>query len=68
MQNGAQLEVAGQLLTVSEVADALKVPVSWVYNRTRCRGREKMPHIKLGKYLRFEPDTVRQWLAELREN
>jgi excisionase family DNA binding protein len=67
MQNTAQ-ELAGRLLTVSEIADVLKVPVSWVYERTRRRGAEKMPHIKLGKYLRFESKSVRNWLEMMREN
>ncbi len=57
-----------QLLTIAEVAQSLKVPVSWVYERTRRRGSERMPHIKLGKYLRFELAHVRTWLATMREN
>ena len=48
-----------QLMTVSEIAEALRVPESWVYERTRRRGSERMPHIKLGKYLRFELTDVR---------
>lgn len=61
-------ELTGQLLTVNEVAQSLKVPVSWVYERTRRRGAERMPHIKLGKYLRFELANVRTWLETMREN
>ena len=57
-----------QLMTVSEIAEALRVPESWVYERTRRRGSERMPHIKLGKYLRFELSDVRTWLATMREN
>jgi len=57
-----------QLMTVSEIAEALRVPESWVYERTRRRGSEKMPHIKLGKYLRFELADVRSWLETMREN
>ena len=61
-------ELNGELLTVGEVAQSLKVPVSWVYERTRRRGSERMPHIKLGKYLRFELTSVRSWLETMREN
>jgi excisionase family DNA binding protein len=68
MQTIEQHEINGQLLTVSEIAEALKVPVSWVYERTRRRGAERMPHIKLGKYLRFEPASIRAWLESMREN
>jgi excisionase family DNA binding protein len=55
-----------ELMTVSEIARTLHVPVSWVYERTRRRGAERIPHIKLGKYLRFEIGAVRKWLASLR--
>ena len=59
---------AAQLMTVSEIAEALRVPESWVYERTRRRGSERMPHIKLGKYLRFELTDVRSWLETMRES
>jgi len=54
-----------ELMTVSEIAEFLKVPVSWVYERTRRRGIERLPHVKLGKYLRFDPVEVRGWLQRL---
>jgi excisionase family DNA binding protein len=57
-----------ELLTVAEVAELLKVPVSWVYERTRRRGVEWIPHFKLGKYLRFHACEVREWLHRLQEN
>lgn len=55
-----------ELLTISEIAHVLHVPVSWVYERTRRRGRDRIPHIKLGKYLRFELPVVRTWLDGMR--
>lgn len=61
-------EIAEELLTVSEVAAALKVPVSWVYERTRRSGTDQIPHFKLGKYLRFRWPAVRQWLESLTKN
>ena len=54
------------LLTVEEVAELLKVPKSWVYERTRRRGLDRLPHIKLGKYLRFEEGAIIQYLEEQR--
>jgi hypothetical protein len=54
------------LMDVEEIARVLHVPVSWVYERTRRRGNERIPHIKLGKYLRFEMAVVRTWLNGLR--
>jgi len=56
-----------ELMTVSEIAAFLKVPVSWVYERTRRPGIERMPHVKLGKYLRFSVSEVKTWLQEQRE-
>jgi excisionase family DNA binding protein len=55
-------------MTVAETAELLKVPVSWVYERSRKRGRERIPCIKLGKYLRFERGAVRAWVESLRSD
>jgi excisionase family DNA binding protein len=60
-------EITEELLTVPEVAAALKVPVSWVYERTRRSGTDQIPHFKLGKYLRFRWSTVREWLENLKQ-
>ena len=60
-------EITDGLLTVSEVAAALRVPVSWVYERTRRSGTDQIPHFKLGKYLRFRWSTVREWLENLKQ-
>jgi excisionase family DNA binding protein len=56
-----------EFLTVADIAERLKVPVSWVYGRTRRRGAERIPHVKLGKYLRFQPSEVEKWLNGIRE-
>lgn len=59
-------DVWGELLTVEEIAARLKVPRSWVYARTRQRGAAQLPYVKLGKYVRFEPEAVQAWLARQR--
>ena len=51
-----------ELMTVSEIAAFLNVPISWVYERTRRRGIERLPHLKLGKYVRFSLSEVKEWL------
>jgi excisionase family DNA binding protein len=54
-----------ELLTVDDVAALLKVSRSWVYEHSRSKhaGRsDRIPHIKLGKYVRFEPRAVRAFL------
>jgi excisionase family DNA binding protein len=51
-----------ELLTVDEVAALLKVSKSWIYEHTRSRGAprsERIPHVKIGKYVRFDPRLVR---------
>ncbi len=58
------VELPDQLMTVSELAAFLNVQVSWVYTRTRRRGAERLPHIKLGKYLRFSLPEVIAWLRK----
>jgi hypothetical protein len=47
-----------------DLADYLGVPVGWIYDRTRALGPESIPHIKLGKYLRFDPQSpaFQEWL------
>jgi excisionase family DNA binding protein len=56
----------GALLTVEEVAELLKVPVSWVYERTRLRGINRLPGFRLGKYWRFSEADVFDWLERQR--
>ena len=45
----------GRLVDVRELAQILHVPVSWLYERTRL---DKIPCVRLGKYLRFNPEEV----------
>jgi excisionase family DNA binding protein len=67
--SGARTErsvVNGDLATVSQIAEFLQVPNSWVYEHTRCRGIERLPHFKLGKYLRFSRSEVLDWVHQQR--
>ena len=65
---GGEAPKPGRLLAVEEVAELLQVPTSWVYERCRRRGSQRLPHLKLGKYLRFEERAVREFLERLRRN
>jgi excisionase family DNA binding protein len=56
-----------ELLTVKEVAELLRVPVSWVYERTRKRSLDRLPGIRLGKYWRFRQSEVLAWVESQRE-
>lgn len=50
-----------KLLSVEELAEFLDVPKSWIYRKTFER---KIPHVKLGKYVRFHPEEIEQWVKE----
>jgi excisionase family DNA binding protein len=56
-----------ELLTVEDVAALLKVSKSWVYEHTRSRGipqSERLPYVKVGKYVRFEPRALRAFIEK----
>ena len=48
-----------ELLTVQEVCNLLKVTRSHVYSLTH---QKKIPHIKMGKWLRFWRSEIDKWL------
>ena len=50
-----------RLVTVQEMATILRVPKSWLYERTR---RNQIPYLKLGRYVRFEPEHVIAYFKE----
>ncbi len=45
------------LVTPQELAEILRVPVSWIYQRTRL-GQKAIPHLRVGRYVRFDPQQV----------
>ncbi len=50
------------LLTVQETARFLKVSVSWVYEHVRPEAQDRLPAVKLGKYLRFDARDLRAYV------
>lgn len=50
-----------RLLTASDVAALLNVPVRWVRERTRAGD---IPCVRLGRYVRYRRDSVVQWVEE----
>jgi hypothetical protein len=66
MSNRAEAEVGRKFWNVEELSGYLAVPAGWIYDRTQANGPEIIPHIKLGKYIRFDPESeaFRGWLAE----
>lgn len=53
------------LLTIDEAAALLRVPKSWLYERTRTNS---VPHMKLGKYLRFDQQEFLAWARQFRRD
>jgi excisionase family DNA binding protein len=51
-----------ELLTVADVAALLKVSKSWIYERTRDGAEDRLPAVKLGKYLRFDRNDLRAYV------
>ena len=52
------------LSNVGEIAEFLQVSKSWVYERTRRHGVDRIPHFKLGKYLRFSRSEILDWIHQ----
>lgn len=62
MENG-QNGTTEQLVDIEEMAGILGVHPDWIYERTRKRPAE-IPCVRVGKRLRFDPDTVIAFLSE----
>lgn len=56
-----------ELIDAEELATRWRVPESWIRNRTRARtpNGERIPCLRLGRYVRFEWGSQRlaEWLA-----
>jgi excisionase family DNA binding protein len=51
------------LMTAEEVAERLGgVSVKWVWAQTRAG---MIPHVRLGRLLRYRPEKIDSWLAEI---
>lgn len=50
------------LLTAAEVAALLRVTKAWVYAETR---RGALPHVRLGRYVRYRRAAVSAWVEEI---
>jgi excisionase family DNA binding protein len=50
------------LLTPQDAARFLKVSVSWVYEHVRPEADDRLPFVRLGKYLRFDSRDLRAYV------
>lgn len=51
------------LLTIDEIAKVLRVPRYWILSKTRF-GQKSIPHIKIGRHLRFNKEKVVEFFAK----
>ena len=54
---------AGELVNADGAAALLSVPASWVRAEARA---DRIPHVRLGRYVRFDRDELRAWWQERR--
>ena len=47
-------------VSVEALAEILGVPPSWIYERT---STGRIPHYRIGRYVRFRVSEVERWLA-----
>jgi len=56
-------EGAPRLVDAADASSLLGVPKSWVLAEARA---DRIPHIRLGRYVRFEPLELERWWAARR--
>jgi excisionase family DNA binding protein len=52
-----------RLVDARAAGELLGVPASWVLAQARAA---RIPHVRLGRYVRFEPEELRAWWRERR--
>jgi excisionase family DNA binding protein len=52
-----------ELVNAATAAQLLNVPKSWVLEQAR---QDRIPHVRLGHYVRFELDELRAWARSQR--
>jgi excisionase family DNA binding protein len=65
--NTAENRLDDGLLTVQEAARFLNVTVSWIYEHVRDGAEDRLPVVKLGKYLRFDQRDLRDYIDAKRD-
>jgi len=50
--------VSARLIDATEAGELLGVPKSWVFAEARA---DRIPHLRLGRYVRFEPEELEEW-------
>lgn len=50
-----------ELLDVKGAAQLLNLPASWIAAEARAN---RIPHVRFGRYVRYEPDELRAWYRQ----
>jgi hypothetical protein len=53
-----------EIIDSKELASRWRLPESWVRDRVRARSDDPLPHVKVGRYVRFEwgsPELIEWW-------
>ncbi len=58
--------LAEDILTPRELSKRLKLPVSWIYEKSRKGGNhgKPLPTLRCGRYLRFSWPDIVAWLRQ----
>lgn len=54
----------GDLVDAEAAGELLNLPKSWVLTAAR---QNRIPHVRLGRYVRFEPEMLLNWAREHRQ-
>lgn len=57
-----ELKALDEFLTPKEMANVLRTPLSWIYSKTRQKGKDAIPTVRVGKYIRFQRGKVLEWI------
>jgi excisionase family DNA binding protein len=62
MKKTAEAPTPGQLLKIDEAAKFLRVRRSFLYEETRKGQKSRVPHVRVGRYIRFRPADLESFL------
>lgn len=57
-----------EVIDAKELARRWSLPITWIQEQTRSRTADVIPHLRFGRYVRFEwgDPVLDQWLARRR--
>lgn len=64
----SQHQIGYEIVDAKELAALWRVPESWVREQSRSRASDPIPHVKLGRYVRYElgSPAIEEWWARHR--